>query len=175
MADAGKILIMPKGAYSASTTYEVLDLVYYNGAAWLAKQTVKGITPSSANSAYWHNMLGVMNITYTLTKSGSEIILTGSDGSVTKVTDNNTTYSLGSFGISATAAELNYCDGVTSNIQTQLNNKLAATGTAVAAAKATQDSDGNQINTTYHKKASGSLAVVSSSAPSDTSVLWVVP
>lgn len=32
--------------------------------------------------------------------------------------------SLSSFGITATATELNYCDGVTSNIQTQLNSKL---------------------------------------------------
>ena len=38
--------------------------------------------------------------------------------------DTNTTYSLSSFGITATAAELNYVDGVTSNIQTQLNNKV---------------------------------------------------
>lgn len=37
--------------------------------------------------------------------------------------DTNTTYTLGSFGITATATELNYCDGVTSNIQTQLNSK----------------------------------------------------
>lgn len=35
----------------------------------------------------------------------------------------NTTYTLGSFGVTATAAELNFCDGVTSNIQTQLNGK----------------------------------------------------
>lgn len=35
--------------------------------------------------------------------------------------DTNTTYNLGSFGITATATELNYCDGVTSNIQTQIN------------------------------------------------------
>lgn len=52
--------------------------------------------------------------------------------------DTNTTYSLSSFGVTATAAELNaldgitatvtelnYCDGVTSNIQTQLNGKAA--------------------------------------------------
>lgn len=52
--------------------------------------------------------------------------------------DTNTTYTLSSFGITATAAELNkldgctatvtelnYVDGVTSNIQTQLNNKSA--------------------------------------------------
>lgn len=37
--------------------------------------------------------------------------------------DTNTTYTLGSFGITATAAELNYMDGVTSNVQTQLNGK----------------------------------------------------
>ena len=56
--------------------------------------------------------------------------------------DTNTTYSLSSFGITATAAELNkmdgvtattaelnYVDGVTSNIQTQLNGKAASSHT----------------------------------------------
>ena len=129
------------------------------------------------------------NTTYTLTKSGSTISLTGSDGSKTSVTDSdtnttysamkgatssaagssglvpapaagaatrylrsdgtwqvppdtNTTYTLSSFGITATAAELNkldgctatvtelnYVDGVTSNIQTQLNGKAASSHT----------------------------------------------
>lgn len=82
------------------------------------------------------------NTTYTLTKSGSTITLTGSDGSKTSVTDANTTYSLSSFGITATAAELNkldgvtatateinYLDGVTSSIQTQLNGKAASSHT----------------------------------------------
>lgn len=67
-------------------------------------------------------------------------------------TDTNTTYTLGSFGITATAAELNkldgctatvtelnYVDGVTSNIQTQLNGK-AASSHAHAATQITQDS-----------------------------------
>ena len=44
----------------------------------------------------------------------------------TNQADNNTTYTLGSFGLTATATELNYTDGVTSNIQTQLNGKQAA-------------------------------------------------
>ena len=57
-------------------------------------------------------------------------------------TDTNTTYTLSSFGITATAAELNkldgvtatatelnYVDGVTSNIQTQLNAKAASSHT----------------------------------------------
>lgn len=67
------------------------------------------------------------NTTYTLTKSGSTITLNGSDGSETSVTDSNTTYSLSSFGVTATATELNYMDGVTSNVQTQLNGKAAST------------------------------------------------
>lgn len=43
--------------------------------------------------------------------------------------DANTTYTLSSFGLTATAAELNYCDGVTSNIQTQLDAKAAKSHT----------------------------------------------
>lgn len=35
----------------------------------------------------------------------------------------DTTYTLSSFGVTATSTELNYCDGVTSNIQTQLDAK----------------------------------------------------
>ena len=101
------------------------------------------------------------NTTYTLTKSGSTITLTGSDGSKTNVSDSNTTYTLSSFGITATAselnkldgctatvAELNYLDGVTSGIQTQLNGKLSISGTA---AKATADASGQNIADTYIK------------------------
>ena len=56
MASAGRILIMPKGNYDSSATYEMLDLVHYNGTSWLAKKTAKGIEPSAANSEYWHSM-----------------------------------------------------------------------------------------------------------------------
>lgn len=59
MASAGRILIMPKGNYSASATYEALDLVYHNGASWLAKKTVSNIEPSAANYEYWHNLLDI--------------------------------------------------------------------------------------------------------------------
>lgn len=44
----------------------------------------------------------------------------------------NTTYTLSSFGITATSTELNYCDGVTSNIQTQLNGKAKSSHTHTA-------------------------------------------
>lgn len=57
MASAGRILIMPKGNYDASVTYEMLDLVKHNGISWLAKKTVVGIEPSIANSEYWQDVL----------------------------------------------------------------------------------------------------------------------
>lgn len=53
MASAGRILIMPKGNYDSSATYEMLDMVHYNGTSWLAKKTAKGIEPSEANNEYW--------------------------------------------------------------------------------------------------------------------------
>ena len=65
-----------------------------------------------------------------------------SDGTWAVPPDTNTTYTLSSFGITATAAELNkldglattktelgYLDGVTGNVQTQLNGKAASSHT----------------------------------------------
>lgn len=42
-------------------------------------------------------------------------------------------------GVTATATELNYVDGVTSNIQTQLNGKAASTHTHTAITNAEID------------------------------------
>lgn len=53
MATAGKILIIPKGKWNPSDTYEMLDMVNYNGVSWVAKEEVVGIEPSEANAEYW--------------------------------------------------------------------------------------------------------------------------
>lgn len=53
--------------------------------------------------------------------------VTKADITALGIPSQDTTYTLSSFGITATAAELNYCDGVTSNIQTQLNAKASST------------------------------------------------
>ena len=62
MASAGRILIMPKGEYNSGTTYEMLDLVFYNGTSWLAKKTVVGIEPSEANSEYWFKLCDTVDL-----------------------------------------------------------------------------------------------------------------
>lgn len=53
-------------------------------------------------------------------------IITNTSGTLSVVVTNETFYD--TLGLTATAEELNYCDGVTSNIQTQLNGKLSLNG-----------------------------------------------
>ena len=53
MVSAGRVLLLPKGNYSATTTYDMLDLVAYNGITWLCKRQCIGITPSDSESLYW--------------------------------------------------------------------------------------------------------------------------
>ena len=48
----GKILITPKGEWSASTTYEELDVVFYDQAVWIAKKASCAKMPAY-NSEYW--------------------------------------------------------------------------------------------------------------------------
>ena len=74
MASAGRILIMPKGTYDSSATYEMLDMVHHNGTSWLAKKSVTGIEPSAANSEHWHNMFN-LNIVNNLDATGEGSVL----------------------------------------------------------------------------------------------------
>ena len=47
MADAGRIVIIPKGEYKSNITYERLDAVEYNNNGYIALKTVTGITPTN--------------------------------------------------------------------------------------------------------------------------------
>ena len=56
MADLGKVGIVAKGTWSNSSTYEVLDAVYYNNETYIAKQAVPaGTLPT--NTTYWQPAL----------------------------------------------------------------------------------------------------------------------
>ena len=75
---------------------------------------------------------GANKYTHPTTSGNKHIPSGGSSGQILKWSADGTatwgaekTYTLSSFGVTATAAELNYVDGVTSNIQTQLNGKQA--------------------------------------------------
>lgn len=47
----GRVGLVLKGAYSAATQYEKLDVVTHNGSAYAAKRATKGNTPP--NATYW--------------------------------------------------------------------------------------------------------------------------
>ena len=51
MTELGKVMVVPKGAYNANTTYEILDLVTYNGSSYIALKSTKGNVPT--NTTYW--------------------------------------------------------------------------------------------------------------------------
>ena len=54
MVNAGRILIVPKGAWTNLTQYEMLDLVSEGDKAYLARQASVGVRPSEdINMTYW--------------------------------------------------------------------------------------------------------------------------
>ena len=56
MINAGRVLIIPKGDYDPAVTYEMLDLVTYNGMSYIAKGTTVNNPPT--NTTYWQSMSG---------------------------------------------------------------------------------------------------------------------
>ena len=53
----GKVSVVPRGDYSASTTYYALDIVGYNGGSYLAMKEVTGVTPSN-DQVNWMQLSG---------------------------------------------------------------------------------------------------------------------
>lgn len=99
---------------------------------WNAKQaaisdlaTIRSNASNGATAYGWgdHSKAGYLKSIANLTINGT--LYDGTNA----VTINTPTYTLASFGITASAAELNYTKGVTSAIQTQLNAKASSSHT----------------------------------------------
>ncbi len=73
MVSAGRVMMIPKGEYDASTTYSVLDMVSYQGGSYVAKTTVSNVVPTDTTK--WQVISnpidglsvvdGAVNITFT--------------------------------------------------------------------------------------------------------------
>lgn len=72
MADAGRIVIIPKGEYKNNVTYERLDAVLYNGKGYIALKTVTGVTPA-ADGENWQIYVDNVNIDVDNLKPNFEI------------------------------------------------------------------------------------------------------
>ena len=109
-----------EGAYSAGTTYAVNDAVSYSGSSYICKLESTGNVPT--NSTYW-DLLALKGTDGT----GAGDMLLGTAQTVTAAkTFNAGTLKVGEdVAVTATATELNFIDGVTSAIQTQLNAKAS--------------------------------------------------
>lgn len=132
--------------HSTGWTYKVITAGTYAGQQCEVGDMIVCITDgTSSNNSHWSviqtNVDGVVTGPAS-SVDGHVAVFNGSTGKIIKDSGftigksvpadakfTDTTYTLSSFGITATAQELNYTDGVTSNIQTQLNNKAASTHT----------------------------------------------
>lgn len=99
-----------------SDTDHIHDDIYY-------KTEVDTLLTSKANSSHNHDASNITSGTLSSNRLPTVPITKGGTGATTAAE------ALTNLGITATASELNYVDGVTSSIQTQLNDKAASNHT----------------------------------------------
>lgn len=124
------------GLMGSSAKGSATQPVYWTGSAWAnTTYTLGKSVPSDAkftDTVYSlptaSSTLGGVKTTSSVTNASGYTACPIIDG-VPYYKDTNTTYNLSSFGITASATELNYCKGVTSAIQTQLNGKVPTSRT----------------------------------------------
>ena len=138
-------------ALTGANVVSDIDVDTYGHITGLATRALTPANIGAASSSHNHSATEIVTGELNTARMGSGTATSGyvlksdGDGTASWQQDNNTTYSLGSFGVTATAAELNkmdgvtatttelnYTDGVTSNIQTQLNSKLSTSAAAAA-------------------------------------------
>ena len=57
-SSAGRVLLMPKGDYDSSVTYNMLDMIKYNGITYVCKKTTTGNAPNpSGDNEWWQIMV----------------------------------------------------------------------------------------------------------------------
>lgn len=99
--------------------------------------TTTAATPSSVKSAY--DLANTAKTNAATAQSRADAAYTLANGKVDSLSD---------LGVTATAAELNYMDGVTSNVQTQLDSKLSTSGGTISGVITTTDGDAFNRNVT---------------------------
>lgn len=76
MANAGRILLMPKGTWTANTEYSPLDFVYFGGNSFVCKYAVSGTIDPTNDTAHWQQMASGFDsdlITQTITNEPNHI------------------------------------------------------------------------------------------------------
>lgn len=106
MGDAGKVMILPRGEYDIDANYEILDLVTYQGLAYLARKNSKGKLPTEPTGEYWQvfgSAESGTTIVSTLTAGQTELVIT--NDAITN--DSLISVSTDVFGVGPTYADQN--------------------------------------------------------------------
>ena len=120
--------------------------------SWVRMATYDEVAPKTHN----HNASNINAGTLSADRLPTVPITKGGTGATTAAG------ALTNLGITATAAELNYVDGVTSNVQTQLNNKLNTNGSGanLTSLNATQLTSGTVPAARLPKASTSALGAV---------------
>lgn len=111
-------IVLSESSIKLGTYYGVM--LKFDGLKWTQISnltTISALSNSITDAETANGIFGSedTNTTYTLLKEGKKIILAGSDGNNSSVDDDNTTYTLSDFGITATPDEINKLSGSTFN------------------------------------------------------------
>lgn len=117
MESAGRILLMPKGEYSASETYAMLDMVNHSGASWVCKKDCTGQTPSDSNTEFWQRFGTAVDLSNYFKNTGGTV-----NGNVIVQTNGDTYRDFILKGASKTVLLRMFDDG-TFHFHDQTNNK----------------------------------------------------
>ena len=130
--DVGKLTFTHKGDYSSSTAYVLNDVVYYNGSAYIAKQSTTNNVPT--NGTYWSNFAagsgGIWNSGLSLGTANQVVAVNSGASALEFQTVSSDMVKLAQIDLSANAAQGNSINGYFSS--TYENYKLVLNGVHMA-------------------------------------------
>lgn len=118
----GKVIIQVKGNYSNTTTYTYLDMVYFNGSSYVAKQTTTANAPT--NTKYWQIVALKGELSPTLTEEQTQAIISQITSSANFVQDSNYTHTDNNYTTTDKEAVANIGNGI---ITIKRNNSTVGT------------------------------------------------
>lgn len=123
----GKVIIQVKGTYNATTVYTYLDMVYYQGSSYIAKQTTTGHTPSPVSNPYWQIVALKGELSPTLTQEQTQAIISQITSSANWVEDSQYTHTDNNYTTTDKEAVANIGNGTIT--VTQNNNPVGTFST----------------------------------------------
>lgn len=105
MVDAGRILIMPKGAWNNLIAYEMLDVVTQDNMAYIARQSSVGVSPKNDSTYTYWQPFGTA-----VTPDGTTIVIDGNNNFAVNIDNSTIKYDSTEDYVCVDASEINISD-----------------------------------------------------------------